>query len=72
LTRALLRNVGTCCPDAKGTPQGSGPSESYVESSRHEELGGHAAEFRAAAVLAPPVSPTELVEAVRVALGHAK
>src|SRR4029434_8272063 len=27
LTQALLRNVGTCRPDAKGTPQGSGPSE---------------------------------------------
>jgi hypothetical protein len=27
LTPALLRNVGTCRPDAKGTPQGSRPSE---------------------------------------------
>jgi len=27
LTLALLRNVGTCRPDAKGTPQGSGPAE---------------------------------------------
>jgi DNA-binding response OmpR family regulator len=43
----------------------------FVEASRQEELSGHAAEFRAAAVLAPLASPAQLVEAVRAALGPA-
>ena len=57
---AALRGVATTTPLVV-----------YVESSRQEEPGGHAAEFRAAAVLAPPVSPAQLVEAVRAALGPA-